>query len=264
MLQVSALYIYPIKSLGGISLTHAQVTDRGLQLDRRWMLVNEAGVFLSQRQLPQMALLQVNVEHDGLSVVHKKTGASIAIPFQLNIQNETPVTVWDSRSTAHLVGAAYDVWFSEQLGVACRLVHMPESNPIPVDPEYAHRGEVTSFSDGYPFLLIGQSSLDELNSRLKAPVPMNRFRPNIVVAGAAPFAEDGWQHFTIGGVHFYGVKRCGRCLVTTIRQDEGIAGKEPLQTLAGYRKDGTKIYFGQNLLHQGTGTIKVGDAVQLL
>lgn len=264
MLQVSALYIYPIKSLGGISLNCSRVTDRGLQYDRRWMLVNPDGVFLSQRQLPQMALFQVSVwEHD-LQVAHKKTGASITIPFAAPTTLEIDVTVWDSRSKALLVSHNHDEWFSQQLGVPCRLVAMPENHPIPVDPEYAHHDELTSFSDGYPFLLIGQSSLDDLNERLAEPVPMNRFRPNIVVSGAAPFAEDDWQHFTIGNLHFYGVKRCGRCVVTTINQNEGIGGKEPLQTLAGYRKEGNKIYFGQNLLHQGTGTILVGDLVQVI
>jgi hypothetical protein len=263
MLQVSALYIYPIKSLGGISLNQSQVTDRGLQYDRRWMLVDGKGVFLSQRKLPQMALLQVSMEATGLVVSHKKNGATITIPFAPPSLNETEVTVWESRSTALRVSHAADAWFSGQLGVACSLVQMTEAHPILVDPEYAHRGELTSFSDGYPFLLIGQSSLDDLNQRLAEPVPMNRFRPNIVVSGAAPFAEDNWQHFTIGQLHFYGVKLCGRCVVTTIDQNVGIAGKEPLQTLTGYRKDGNKIYFGQNLLHQGTGMIQLGDAVQV-
>ena len=264
MIQVSALYCYPIKSLGGVPLKEAVVTDRGLLHDRRWMLVDERGQFLSQRKFAQMALLQVSIGENGLLVQHKNNGHSIVIPFQPQTNHMLTVTVWDSTSKAQQVSAEADAWFSEMLQVSCRLVYMPEEQPILVEPEYASGGEVTSFSDGYPFLLIGQASLDYLNSKLEAPVPMNRFRPNIVVSGSQPNAEDFWSAFNIGNMPFFGVKKCGRCVVTTIDQDTGNTGKEPLKTLATYRQEGSKIYFGQNLLHRGTGTIRFGDEVTLL
>lgn len=264
MLQVSALYCYPIKSLGGFSLTEAQVTDRGLQWDRRWMLADERGQFLSQRSLPQMALLQVSLHGNGLLVTHKQSGARLLVPFELQTSDTIRVTVWDATTTGARVSREADAWFSDVLQRPCTLVYMPDEAPIAVEPEYATEGEITSFSDGYPFMLIGQSSLDDLNSKLAAPIPMNRFRPNIVVLGAAPYAEDHWQDFTIGTTRFLGAKRCGRCVVTTINQDTSTIGKEPLKTLATYRQKGNRIYFGLNLLHRGGGTIRVGDPVNLV
>lgn len=264
MLQVSALYIYPIKSLGGFSVDQAHVTDRGLQNDRRWMLVDAKGNFLSQRSNPQMALLQTALTDAGLQVTHKQSGAFILFPLQPQTSNKLDVTVWDSRTMGIEVSPEANLWFSDQLAMDCRLVYMPDEAPIAVETEYAHRGEITSFSDGYPFLLIGQASLEELNSRLETPVPMNRFRPNIVVSGSAPFAEDGWKHFQIGPIDFFGVKLCGRCVVTTIDQDSTAMSKEPLKTLATYRQVGNKIMFGQNLLHKGSGSIAVGQPVAVL
>lgn len=264
MLQVSGLYIYPIKSLGGFPVNNALVTDRGLQHDRRWMLVDAGGNFLSQRSHPQMALLQTALVDQGLQVTHKHTGATIILPLYPLTSHSVDVTVWDNRSLGIEVSPEANQWFARQLNMDCRLVYMPDEAPIAVETEYAHHGERTSFSDGYPFLLIGQASLDELNSRLQTPVPMNRFRPNIVVSGSTPFAEDGWQAFQIGLITFYGVKPCGRCVVTTIDQDSLVMGKEPLKTLSTYRQVGNKIMFGQNLLHEGSGSIAVGQEIDLL
>lgn len=264
MLQVSALYFYPIKSLGGFEVAKALVTDRGLQYDRRWMLVDDTGNFLSQRSLPQMALLQVSITEKILRVQHKQHGAMIELPLEPMTNHVVAVTLWDSRSNGILVSPDADEWFSRMLGLSCRLVYMPEEAPIKVDPDYARKGELTSFSDGYPFLLIGQASLDDLNGRLSEPVPMNRFRPNIVISGAAPFAEDNWKAFRIGNIDFYGVKRCARCVVTTIDQANISRSKEPMKTLSTYRKEGPKIFFGQNLLHKGTGFIHAGDPITLM
>lgn len=141
---------------------------------------------------------------------------------------------------------------------------MPDDTKRMVDTEYAKNNETTSFSDGYPFLIIGQSSLDELNSKLSEPLPINRFRPNIVFTAGEPHAEDSWQHITINGIEFFGVKTCARCVVTTINQQTAVAGNEPLKTLAAYRTVNNKVKFGMNLLHKGTGTIKVGDTITVL
>jgi hypothetical protein len=264
MLQISELFIYPIKSLGGISLSSAVVTDRGLQYDRRWMLVDAQNEFMTQRSHSKMALLQVEVVEGGLKVIHKKNLSSIVIPFGQQMNQGAMVQVWSDRCRAQVVSKEADEWFSEMLSVPCRLVYMPGNTRRRVDGRYARNKEITSFSDGYPFLLIGQSSLDDLNSRLAEQLPMNRFRPNIVFTGGQPFEEDNWMHFAAGAIQFYGVKLCARCVVTTINQDEAVAGKEPLKTLATYRMNNNKIYFGQNLLHQGEGVIQVGDSIQVL
>jgi hypothetical protein len=141
---------------------------------------------------------------------------------------------------------------------------MPDSSRRQVDEKYALQNDITSFSDGYPVLLIGQASLDDLNGRLDQPVPMNRFRPNIVFSGGTPYQEDGMKHFKVDGLDFFGVKPCGRCVMTTINQDTGSVGQEPLKTLSLYRTANNKVNFGQNVLHTGFGRIKVGDEIRII
>ncbi|MBC6492934.1 MOSC domain-containing protein [Flavihumibacter stibioxidans] len=262
MLKISGIFIYPIKSLGGISLTEANTTDRGLQYDRRWMLVDEAGVFLTQRSHPAMALLQVQLQEDGLYVFHKHhPGQNILIPFEPESSQVTEVEIWDDHCSALVVSETAGQWFSGQLGIPCRLVLMPEATRREVDQQYAFNGEITSFADAYPVMMIGQASLDDLNSKLDVPVPMNRFRPNIVFSGGKPFREDEMKSFQINGITFSAVKPCARCVLTTINQETAEKGKDPLATLAAYRKSGNKILFGQNLLLQGQGKIRVGDDI---
>jgi len=265
MLSISALYIYPIKSLGGIPLDTATLTDRGFQHDRRWMLVDEDNCFLTQRELPTMSLLQVQLREDGLLIKHKHTGESIIVPFT-PLGAPCTVTVWDDTCEAQYVDKYADEWFSRMLSLPCRLVYMPESSLRKVDPDYAHGEEITSFSDGYPLLLIGQASLDDLNNRLSQKITMERFRPNIVFTGGAPYQEDEMVAFNIAGITFYGVKPCARCVIPTIDLGTGEKGKEPLKTLSGYRQRNNKIYFGQNLLFRNAGPahISVGDAITLL
>jgi uncharacterized protein len=174
------------------------------------------------------------------------------------------VQVWDDRCSAIAVSAEADAWFSRLLGQPCRLVFMPDETHRPVDREYAIDGEITSFSDAYPFLLVGKASLDDLNSRLEVPVPMDRFRPNIVFTGGQPFEEDEFHHFRINAIDFFGVKPCARCSVTTINQRTSEQGKEPLKTLAGYRSRNNKVLFGQNLVHKGRGMISTGQLLQVV
>lgn len=259
MAIISGLFIYPIKSLGGIELDTVLVTDRGLQYDRRWMLVDANGRFLTQREHPVMALLQVSLKAGQLQVVHKlHPEESIQIPLELSNGTELSVTVWDDTVKALLVDEDLDHWFSRQLGMNCRLVYMPDSSHREVDPRYANQHEITSFSDAYPMLLIGQASMDDLNTRLSSPVPMNRFRPNIVVEGWGPYEEDNIGSFQAGAVKFTAVKPCARCVLTTINQDTGEKGKDPLKTLASYRTQNNKVLFGQNLIHIGSGYLEKG------
>jgi uncharacterized protein YcbX len=264
MLQISHLYIYPIKSLGGISLTSVQLIERGLDHDRRWMLVDEQGIFLTQRNFAAMALLKTSIRDGQLIITDQRDNMNpLALDLRPTGKATLKVDIWGDVCDAVHVSLAADQWFSERLNRGVRLVYMPDDSLRKVDTDYAMHEEITSFSDGYPILMIGQASLDDLNSRLKVPVPMDRFRPNIVFTGGTPYQEDEMKHFQISGMDFYGVKPCGRCVVTTIDQNTAVGGKEPLSTLASYRTVGNKVNFGQNILHKGSGVLAVGDELLL-
>lgn len=265
MLSVSELYIYPVKSLGGIQVQSALVTDRGLQYDRRWMLVDKNNQFLTQREHHKMALLRVSILEENLIIANGKDSLPLIVPLNPDFEgsNRLSVQVWSDRCKAIEVSAGADEWLSDALSTNCRLVYMPNESRRRVDSRYAHNKEITNFSDGYPFMMIGRASLDDLNNRLPESLPVNRFRPNIVFTGGAPFDEDRLEHFSIAGIDFFGVKLCARCLITTINQENASAGKEPLSTLTTYRKKNNNIYFGQNLLSRGEGLIRVGDELDV-
>jgi uncharacterized protein len=261
-IRLSGIYIYPIKSAGGISLKTAQVEKRGFQHDRRWMLVDKTGKFLTQRQFPRMALISVHLAGEQL-VVDAPNRESISIPMQLESGDRISVQVWRDSCHAIALGQEINQWFSDFLEISCQLVYMSETTVRPIDPNYATNDEQVSFADGYPFLLISQASLQDLNQRLDEPVPMNRFRPNLVVSGCEAFAEDNWRKIRIGSISFRVVKPCSRCSITTVDQAQGTRGKEPLLTLAKYRRRNGEIFFGQNLIQEELGTLQVGDLVEL-
>lgn len=268
MLQLSEIWIYPVKSLGGIKLQEAQVTDRGLEHDRRWLLIDENGTFLSQREHPELALFQPEITGDFLKISHRVKLETIQFPLQQSFseaETKIDVTVWEDSIKAYEVDSVVSDWFSRILGFSARLVYMPEESHRKVEAEYAvNEADINSFSDAYPFLLIGQSSLDDLNSRLKEALPMNRFRPNFVFTSGDAYEEESWKEFTIGKLTFFGVKPCGRCVMTTVDQEKGkTSGKDPLLTLAKYRTVGNSVLFGQNLIGSGTGLVAVGDAIEV-
>jgi uncharacterized protein len=264
MLKVSELYIYPIKSLGGIALNSAKLTDRGFEHDRRWMLVDDNNQFMTQREVNGMALLKVQLTEQGLLIKNSGVaGEELLVPFEPTIAETTMVTVWSNHCRAQRVSDEADAWFSKQLGISCKLMYMPDSTNRFVDGRYAHNKEITSFSDAFPLLLIGQASLDDLNSRLTIPLPMNRFRPNVVFTGGTAFEEDTMKQFEINGITFFCVKPCARCVMTTIDQQSGTKAKEPLKTLSTYRMKYNKVLFGQNLLYNGYGTVSVGDTITI-
>ncbi len=216
-LTLTEIFIYPIKSLGGISITEALVEQRGLQYDRRMMLVDENGIFITQRDFPQMALLKTKIENNTLKVYHSQLNHSIIL--SLNNENVTSlnkikVKIWDDICEASLISKEADYFFSDMIGTKCRLVYMPEDEIRIVDRErkYVTDEHIVGFADGYPFLIIGQSSLDDLNRRLENPLPINRFRPNLVFSGGQPFEEDNWKDFFIGEIKFRAVKTlCALC-----------------------------------------------------
>lgn len=270
MLQLSEIWIYPVKSLGGIALQNAKVTNRGLAHDRRWLLVDDDGLFLTQRKNPELALFQTAIDASFLTITHKKQNSE-ALQIALNdssseLSAKIKVTIWEDTIEAFEVSETASKWFTERLGFSARLVYMPEESHRKVEQEYAISGEeINSFSDGYPFLIIGQASLDDLNSRLNEPISMNRFRPNFVFTAGEAYEEESWCEMSIGGLKFFGVKPSGRCIMTTVDQELGVkSGKDPLLALSKYRKAGNNVLFGQNLVGTQLGEVAVGDAIQVL
>jgi uncharacterized protein len=265
-MRLSEINIYPVKSLGGISLESSIIEERGLQFDRRWMLVDEKNQFLTQREFPKMATIEVKLNADSLSV--SNNSEILEIPFEADSDKTASAKVWSSRVKSNVYSDKINDWFSEILSMKCRLVLMPEETERKVNPFYAVRKfkDTVSFADGYPFLIIGENSLDDLNSKLENRLPMNRFRPNLVVSGSESFAEDTWKKIKIGENLFHVVKPCARCVITTIDQTKGEKdGKEPLKTLAKYRTKSGKVLFGQNLIAEKSGgVVKVGDKLEVI
>ena len=246
-------------------MPEAEVQRTGLQHDRRWMLIDETGLFVSQRTHTQLATLQVNLTEEGFMISHKKDSIK---PFFLSFNETTntkiQVNIWDDQCIATEVSPSANKWFSDVLQMRVRLVYMPETTQRLVEPDYANNNEIVSFADAYPFMMIGQSSLDDLNNRLDKPVLMNRFRPNFVFSGGTPYIEDKMESFKIGDINFKGVRPCARCVLTTINQENATKGSEPLKTLATYRTVKNKVMFGQNLLHSGEGIVRVGDKIEVI
>jgi uncharacterized protein YcbX len=263
---LSQINVYPIKSFGGIPLKFSIVEERGLKFDRRWMLVDERNQFLTQREYPQLARFNIDLKNEGLNVSFNQN--SLTIRFQTNTERTANVKIFSSRVKAKFYEDEVNEWFSENLQTKCRLVLMYEESKRIVNPIYAVRKfkDTVSFADGYPFLLIGEKSLADLNGKLEKPLPMNRFRPNFVVSGSEAFAEDSWKKVKIGNTVFHVVKSCGRCVITTVNQETGEKdGKEPLATLAKYRNKKGKVLFGRYLIAEKEGeTIKVGDEIEIL
>lgn len=260
-LQLSQIWIYPVKSLGGISLSTARVLPKGLPLDRRWMLVDEQGVAMTQRVYPKMALFKLASDDHQLDITFQQY--SLSVPFREYVKEALTTKIWEDSVHTCEVSRKHSEWFCDMLGVKCKLMHFPEENPRPVEAAYNINDSHVSLADAYPFLIIGQSSLDDLNKRLQDPIPMDRFRPNFVFTGGEPFEEDNWKDFTIGENKFAGVKPCARCAIPTIDQHTAEKGIEPTKTLATYRRQNNKIYFGQNVIALEFKTISVGDQVSV-
>jgi uncharacterized protein YcbX len=261
--SLTQINIYPIKSLGGISLQSAKVEERGLQYDRRWMLVDEQNNFITQRLHPTMSLLKVEINNDLLTINHKQNKLSPLTIHPLSYDDEEiNVKIWKDNVTALKYSHDANDWFTEAIGFKCSLVYMPDSTKRKVDPKFANN-KLVGFADGYPFLIIGEESLNDLNKRLEEAVPMNRFRTNFVFSGGKPFDEDNWKTIKIGDLVFHSVKQCPRCVITTIDQNTGLKSKDPLKTLAEFRQKDNKVMFGMNLVADGTGMVSVGDEIKI-
>ena len=264
-ITIAALYIYPIKSLGHISIKTARAEYRGLKYDRRWMVVDDEGRFMTQREYPSMAMIDVKMTCDELQLSYTKgTFGTVSIPLNGPEKgHRINVKVWDDQVWALSPGLTADGWLQEVLKQKCRLVYMPDDVSRPADKRYAPVKTNVSFADAFPFLLANKASLQELSKRIGADMSMLRFRPNIVVDDNTPYTEDHWKKIGIGPIVFHVVKPCARCVVTTIEPGTDNKGAEPLRTLSGYRKKNNKIYFGQNMIVEREGVISVGDRVQV-
>lgn len=262
--RLSEIYIYPIKSLAGVRMKSARVQEKGLEGDRRMMLIDENNQFITQRALPKMALFHVEWNEGLVTVSHKiKTDLHrITIDPTAPINSEHfKAMIWDDEVQVQEIAAIYSKWFSDALEFNCRLVAFPEMNKRQVDVKYVPQESNVSLADGYPFLVIGKESLRDVSERVGVELPIRRFRPNFFFEGGMPYDEDTWQDFYIGSVKFRGVKPCARCVLITIDPNTGEKGVEPLKTLSSYRNKNGKVYFGQNVIALQFGIINEGDDI---
>lgn len=268
MITVSQLWSYPLKSAQGIPLKQANIEQWGLQFDRSFMLVDLDGHFLSQRQTPLLATISIqkDISNNRITFLHPKKSPLFVDPLLIN--GNLNVTVWGDNLPANTYSNEINAWFSDILNHPCRLVSMDDKVKRQVDLDYAQTGDITAFSDGFPILLISQASLNDLNNRLKKPVSMKRFRPNIVVTGCEAFAEDTWKTIRINGITLEVVKPCSRCIIPNTNQQTGERTVEPIKTLSSYRKDlfgiKNKIFFGQNIIQRGFGNIQLDNELTVL
>jgi len=261
-ITLTEIHVYPVKSLAGIQVTSWPVTEKGLLFDRRWMLVDSNQQFLSQRRLPQMALIKTALTENHLILSAPDMG-DLHLPLHPSSGDIINSTIWHDQCLAHSVSEDADKWLGDFLGVGCRLVYQPDELIRLVNPDYAKADDQVSFADGFPFLIVSEQSLAALNQEMQLNLPMIRFRPNLVVSGCESYAEDYWREISIGEIDFRLTKPCARCSVPTIDPSTGKSGKEPLTTLNRTRKWQNKVYFGQNALHDQCGSLTVGNIVRI-
>nr|WP_298136906.1 MOSC domain-containing protein [uncultured Pseudomonas sp.] len=267
MLNLSGMYRYPLKSGAGEPLTQTRVDALGIVGDRRWMVVDaQSGRFLTQRLLAPMN--RITTAWQGSEQVLLSAPGMDDLPIAVPDQQAElrPVAIWRDSLSVPDAGDAAAAWLSQFLGRACRLVYVPAQRARQVDQAYAEAGDRVAFADGFPLLLIGQASLDDLSARVGRPLEMLRFRPNLVVTGSSAYEEDEWRRIRIGTVEFRVVKGCSRCIMTTLDPQTGerAADREPLATLQGYRARDGEVYFGQNLIACGEGQLSLGMPVEVL
>lgn len=275
-LRVGRLFVYPVKSARGFEVREWPVDERGLLLDRRFMVVDEAGRFVTQREEPRMALVEVAVElatpKRGVALAEGAT-VTLRAPAQRDCSfaailgadaERTSVVVWNDTVLAKVAPAEVCAWWSAFLGRAVRLVEMPNDELRVADPAYAAPGTPVSFADGFPFLVVTSASAERVSEWVGEPVPVERFRPNVVVDGSGAFAEDTWARIRCGEVQFDLVKPCARCTITTVDPTTAARGKEPLASLARHRRRGNQVLFGENAVHRNQGVLRAGDAVTVL
>ena len=261
MIRIASLHVYPLKSGAGIAVERFNLDRFGPEHDRRWMVVDADGALVTQREQIGLRLVVALPSADRLTL--RAPGlAELEVPRDEGGPKRT-VRVWNDLVEAVDSGDSAAGWLSELLGQPVRLAYLPAWGVRRTDPNYDPIGGLVAFADGYPILIVGQASLDDLNGRLPSALPMNRFRPNVVVTGTAPYEEDGWRRFSSNGVSFDAVKPCARCVIPTGDQITGERTQEPLRTLATFRKQGGGVMFGMNVVHRKPGTLRVGDGISI-
>ena len=261
IMKLTEINIYPVKSLAGITLQSSSLDAMGLRYDRRWMLVTPVGKFITQRTHPQMVLIQPQLD-DGVLTLTRQGMQDHQVAAASTGSASIQVQIWNERVNTLHISEETDAWLTQAIDAPCRLVYIADDEVRQCDLLYADTGDRTGFADGFPLLLISQASLDDLNGRLQQQLPMKRFRPNLVVSGCDPYAEDDWRWIRIGDVELRVVKPCSRCVITTVDPETGIKEPgEPLRTLATYRMHDGQVYFGQNLIHQKQGVLSINQDV---
>ncbi|CAN5416670.1 MOSC domain-containing protein [soil metagenome] len=266
VIAVTELNFYPIKSCAGTALDTAEIALRGIRHDREWLIVDQStNHFITQREIAKMCLIKPELSQSGDELTLNAPGmVTIKVPVT-TASGRRRVTVWSKACKADDQGDSVAQWLSKFLNVNCRLVRMADDNNRQVDQRYAKRKtDQVGFADDFPILLISEESLADLNSRLTEPLPMNRFRPNVVVKGCNAFDEDNWNTIKIGELLFDVVKPCARCVITTIDQSDANKGPEPLKTLTAYRNSKNRLLFGQNIVHHSSGQLRIGDSLEIL
>ncbi len=263
--RIGAIFIYPIKSLAGFSVDKANAEIRGFQYDRRWMITDKEGKYLTQKDIPTLALIKTAITSDGLFIRCPLLNRdSISIPIQCRINEKIAVQIFQDEVYATPVGKVADEWFSDTLGTFCRLVYMDDSTSRQVNKKYSVNDESVSFANSFPYLVISRSSVDDLNKRLVKEIPVDRFRPNIVIEGGEAYFEDQLDEFTTGNAIFKCVKPCARCKIINIDQETADIDNEPLTVLSDYRRKDDDINFGYRSLCLHEGTVNVGDRVSII
>ncbi|MEL7005124.1 MAG: MOSC N-terminal beta barrel domain-containing protein [Bacteroidota bacterium] len=258
-MRLKEIIIYPIKSLGGIHLKSNNLEQKGLQNDRRWMLVDKNNRFLTIRQYPKFLFFSLSINDTGFNISYESD--HLEIPFKLEGVTEKAV-VWDDEVEVVIGDKKWNDWFSKHLGIECKLVYLPDTSPRLTKKKWSKNEGNVSLADGYPILVAGEESLKELNGKLDQSITMARFRPNLVFDGGKPYEEYVWKNFTIGNVQFEGLKPCTRCVVTTYDEQTGEKGIEPLKTLNQQKID-NKMVFGQHVIAIDYLEIKVGDEINI-
>lgn len=264
-MQLNGIFIYPIKAISAVELQQAEVRPRGLAGDRRWVLVDQYGQCLHQRTQPRLATVKGDLQPDG-GIAVATAGMDLIHIACPDGRLRSSVTIWSDEVNAADAGDQAAAWFTQFLGITCRLLFMDAHAIRPVAAPYGKDGDVVSFADGIPLLLASEASLADLNGRLENPLPMNRFRPNVVVDGQQPWVEEQWKRVRIGDIEFEVTHPCVRCVVTTVDQKAGekSADREPLKTLATFHQSDDGVCFGVNMTPRGSGVIRLSDPVTVL
>lgn len=256
------IYIYPVKSLAGIRVSSWPVNEKGLLYDRKWMLIDSNNQFLSQRRVPKMVLIKTELTQSEL-ILSTATSGNISLELFPSSGNEIISSIWSDQCLSRTISKQADQWLSDFLEIDCKLVYQPDEVIRSVDPDYASATDKVNFSDGFPFLITSDASLNSLNQAMGLQLPMQRFRPNLVISQCESYAEDSWREITINNIGFRLPKPCSRCSVPTIDIETAETGKEPLTTLNRLRKWNKQVYFGQNALHNNAGKLSINSSVEI-